>query len=342
MEEKELQALDPYNNYFLVSAGFQMKTLIAIFATVVTLSINARADANFVNGVRAVVGDAVITQLQVEMSAAPAIELLKQRYGSQPELFLKKAAETFNEALEQLIERQLILHEFKTAGYNLPESFIEKVIEERIRSDYGTRTTLIKTLQAQGTTYEKYRQQIREQIIIQALLGKNISSAVMISPQKIQDYYSEHREKFKVGDAVKLRMIALDSSIAATPESRRKLAEEILRKIKEGATFEEMAMVYSTGSQRNEGGAWGWVERSVLRKDLADVAFSLEPGKLSDVIETPDECYLMLVEDKRPAHIRPLSEVRDEIEKTLLVEERARLQKQWLERLKAKTFVRYF
>jgi hypothetical protein len=50
----------------------------------------------------------------------------------------------------------------------------------------------------------------------------------------------------------------------------------------------------------------------------------------------------MLVEDKRPDHIRPLNEVRDDIEKSLLAQERDRRQQQWIERLKRKTFIRYF
>ena len=61
-----------------------------------------------------------------------------------------------------------------------------------------------------------------------------------------------------------------------------------------------MASVYSEGSQKSQGGDWGWVERSVLRKDLADAAFALKPGQVSDVIDTPESVYLMLVEDKRP------------------------------------------
>jgi hypothetical protein len=50
----------------------------------------------------------------------------------------------------------------------------------------------------------------------------------------------------------------------------------------------------------------------------------------------------MMVEERRPEHVKPLSDVRDEIEKTLLAQESERLQKQWIERLKKKTFVRYF
>ena len=60
------------------------------------------------------------------------------------------------------------------------------------------------------------------------------------------------------------------------------------------------------------------------------------------MIDTPDFCYLIKVEDKHAAHIKPLTEIRDDIEKTLRTEEQARLEKQWIESLKKKTFVRYF
>ena len=122
----------------------------------------------------------------------------------------------------------------------------------------------------------------------------------------------------------------------------KKLAGDILKKIEEGAAFDEMARVNSEGLLRSSGGDRGWVERTGLRKDLADVAFALKPGQRSGVIDLPDACYLVLVEDKREAHIRPLSEVRDEIEKFLVIKERARLQQRWVDRMKTKSFVRYF
>jgi len=86
------------------------------------------------------------------------------------------------------------------------------------------------------------------------------------------------------------------------------------------------------------------VERKVLRKELAEVAFSLKVGEHSGVIEThdPSACYLMYVEDKRPAHYKSLGEVRDEIEQNLKLEEKSRLEKQWIAKLRKKTFVRYY
>ena len=121
-----------------------------------------------------------------------------------------------------------------------------------------------------------------------------------------------------------------------------KLAREIQTKVKEGVSFIEMANVYSQGSQQRQGGDWGWVERSVLRKELAEAAFTIAPGQTSDPIETPDAIYFMLVEDKKPSHAKPLADVRGEIEKTLRVQQQAQLQKTWMDGLKKKTFIRYF
>jgi parvulin-like peptidyl-prolyl isomerase len=117
------------------------------------------------------------------------------------------------------------------------------------------------------------------------------------------------------------------------------MAGEILTQIKQGASFSQMASVYSQGSQRGQGGDWGWVERSVLRKELADVAFTLKPGQVSDVIDTPQACYLMLIEQTRPTHVKPLNDVRDEIEATLRAQQRKQLEEQWIDRLKQKSFV---
>jgi parvulin-like peptidyl-prolyl isomerase len=79
-----------------------------------------------------------------------------------------------------------------------------------------------------------------------------------------------------------------------------------------------------------------------LREDLAKVAFSLKPGDLSGVLELPEGCYIMKVEEYHPAHTKPLNEVRGEIERTLEAAQRQRLRKQWVERLKGKAFIRLF
>jgi len=84
------------------------------------------------------------------------------------------------------------------------------------------------------------------------------------------------------------------------------------------------------------------MECSVLRKELADAVNALKPGQTSGVIETSDDCYIIRVEDKRPVHVRPLSDVRDSIQQTLRTQEQKVAEQRWIESLKKKAFIRLF
>jgi peptidyl-prolyl cis-trans isomerase SurA len=319
-----------------------MKMLYRVLLAGVVCSCPLTLRAQAINGIKAVVHDSVVTFHQVDVQTAPAADVLLREYRTEPEVYRKKIAEALDTSLEQLIDRQLILHEFETAGYNLPDSVIDEIVDERIRTQFGGRAALTKTLAAQGITYEKFREQARERFIVEQMRIKNVSSEIMVSPHKMEVYYNDHKAEYHVEDQVKLRMIVLNKPAGGDSAQEKELAEEVLAKIKAGAAFTNMASLYSQGSQRGQGGDWGWVERSVLRKELADVAFSLKPGDLSDVIDTPGAFYIMQVEETKPAHYKPLSEMRDEIERILLDQERTRLEDQWISRLKKKTFVRYF
>ena len=303
---------------------------------------NLPLHAELVDAIKAVVNNGVVTYAEVEEFAAPAAQALRREYAGQPDMFRQKLGDALNDGQEQLVERQLILHDFDVEGYKLPDPVVDELVQERIRERFGDRITLMKTLQAQGQTFEKFRREVRDQYIVSALRAKSISpEKIIISPYKVETYYLVHQDDFKVEDEVKLRMIVLNKT-AGDDTNTVRLAGEILAQIKEGATFQEMASVYSQGSQRSQGGDWGWVERSVLRKELADTAFTLKPGQISGVIETPEACYLMLVEQTRPAHVKPLSEVRDDVEATLRTQEQKQLEQQWIEHLKKKAFIRLF
>ncbi len=286
----------------------------------------------------AAVHTSIITSFQIEMSAGDLADQYRRQYASEPTVYSNKLDQLLADTLEQLVQRELILHEFETAGYSLPDRVIDDVVQDAIRERFPDRATATKSLQARGITYERFRKQLRDQFIIQQMRSKNISDVTLISPHKIEVYYVEHTNDFKVEEQVKLRMIVLTNSPSGGSEQARRFANEILAQIKSGASFADMATTYSQGAQQKEGGEWGWVEKSVLRKELTDVAFALKPGETSGIIDTPEACYIMLVEDKRPTHVKPLNEVRGEIENTLLREERDRLLKQWVDRLKNKTF----
>jgi parvulin-like peptidyl-prolyl isomerase len=360
------------------------------------------AQAVLVNGVEAVVHDSVVTFGEVQTMSLPAEQMLRREYVDQTELFLKKLSDARNDSMDQLIERQLILHDFNSA-FDKPEkqAVLEKMINKdvdqeiaaEIRSRYGgNRMSLIQSLRAEGITMERHRQQLRDRLLVTWLRQKNISSEVIVSPHKVEAYYAAHRDEFKMQEEVKLRMIVLNCSGEDAVSRTEKLAGEVLAKLKDGATFVEMATVYSEGSQRKEGGDLGWWELSRLNRGLADTAATLQPGQHSGVMSRsagddywvcqydngaptvgrhyvadtvlkkeklveerrfdsaaavtnlppPTEIYLMLVEDKRPARFKTLTEVRERIESDLKAQEQTRLEKQWIAKLKKKTFWRVF
>jgi peptidyl-prolyl cis-trans isomerase SurA len=313
----------------------------ALALTVWTPVFSHAAGANVADGIQAVVDTEAVTFTEVEDFSRPATAALRRQFLGQPDVYQEKWKAAIEDSLEQLIERQLIMHSFNTEGYLLPDSMVDQLVQERIRERFGDRITLMKTLQAQGMTFEQFRKQVREQYIESALRNQNVAREIIISPQKVQKYYQSHLDDYKVEDQVKLRMIVLTKSSTADTNTLQ-LAQEVADRIKAGASFVEMAATYSQGSQQHQGGDWGWVESSVLRKELSVVAASLAIGQVSAPIDTPDTVYIMLVEDKKAAHAKPLSEVRTDVEKTLRTQLETRQKKKWMDGLKKKTFIRYF
>ena len=197
------------------------------------------------NGVQAVVHDSVVTLFEVQRHGFGGGGGALPPVPPQPEVLLKKLSDAREESLGQLIERQLILHDFKVT-FSQPErqaivdKEINKEVDQELEAEIRTRTggnrmIYIQTLQAEGITLERRRQIIRDRIIITWLRQKNITSELIVSPHRVEVYYLAHREEFKVQEEVKLRMIVLkcpgDNEVAKT----EKLAEDILRALKEGA-----------------------------------------------------------------------------------------------------------
>ena len=304
----------------------------------------ARAQQGFdyrsVNGIQAIVGDAVITFQQVRQFAAAGEEFLVRNYANKPE-FRQKQMELINDSLKALVRRQLILQDFNASGFKLPESIIDEIVQDKIKQQYTDRLQFNKYLQRRGITFDTFRKETRDQLVESEMTRKYVPDPI-ISPHKVELYYQEHLSDFKVGDQVKLRMIKRDQPAGETPGSARRMLQEILTLLKDGAAFGQLAEVYSDGSLRSQGGLTGWQDISAINKPLADAVLKMNPGAYSEIIETPEACYLVLLEDKKAAHNQPLNEVREGIEGRLKRIERQRVDDKWIRRLQTKTWVRYF
>jgi parvulin-like peptidyl-prolyl isomerase len=314
--------------------AFCAATVFLLFAS---FCLPLRAD--LADGINAIVNDKIITFQEVSDFTAPAVDVLRHEYADQPDLYTQKLNDTLKDGLETLIENQLILHEFESKYNPLPDSAVDELVADEIHERYGDRITCIKSLQAQGETFEKFREDIRERYIISELRFKNLSDEkVIISPYRIENYYMLHQDDFKVGDQVKVRMIVL-SKASADDKGARRMADEIADELQKGASFEQLASVYSQDTHQQ---GTDWIERSALRPELADAVGTLKPGQTSGVIETADNCYILRLEDKRPSHVKPLNDVRGSIETTLRTQQQKDIQQRWIESLKKKAFIRFF
>ncbi|HZQ46616.1 MAG TPA: peptidyl-prolyl cis-trans isomerase [Verrucomicrobiae bacterium] len=316
-----------------------MKLCWMTLAVAAMLGFGMPVRAELVDAIEAVVHDSIITLQQIEIISGPNAEVLSQQYRYQPEMLHQKMTELRSSIFTNMIERELVLSYFKTMTNKVNESILNQIVMDEIHAQHTDRVQLTKDLQQQGLTFEDYRQKVRDGLIYRELMHENVPEPI-ISPQKIENYYQAHHDNYKLADQVKLRMIVLKKTDPA--EEARKRGEEILSQLKGGASFQEMAMVNSEGSQRKEGGETGWEDAKDVDQALMKEIDKLKLGEYSGVIETREAFFLLLLEDRHPAHIKPLGEVRDEVERTLKNQEMERLRKKWIDRLRAKTYIGTF
>jgi parvulin-like peptidyl-prolyl isomerase len=294
-----------------------------------------------VDGIAAVVNGEVITYSEVRQLVMPRERVLRQQFkGEELEKQLKTARDA---ALKDLVDRQLIVQEFKKQGFNLPDWLVDQRIDEIIRENFGgDRNTFIKTLQAQNYTLGQFKKEETDKIIVQAMRGKNIKrSSVTVSPTKVQEYWEKHRPEFTSKEQVKLRMIMIPTH-GYDAAQQKALAEEILGKLAAGAPFDKMAEMYSEDSTRQVGGDWGWIERKTLAAPLEKIAFNLPKNKISNIIELGGNYYILKAEEKRGGDAPSLAQIRPQIEQKLQQEEMQKQQDLWLATLREKAYIRTF
>jgi len=321
--------------------------LIALLAVPLPVFAQEQA-AEVIDGVAAIVNTEVITISQVRDLVGARERALAEVYSGQE--LQDKVKEMRLAALKDLIDRQLILQEFRALqekGANIPDYVIDDRVQTIIREEFGgDRGAFVRTLAAQGYTLTKFKEIEKEKIVVQAMRQSKVDNNFIVSPTRIQAYYNKNKMAYAIPAQVKLRMIVIrneaDSDIPGTG-SKKELASEIRQKITEGAEFARMAQMYSEDEGTQEvGGDWGWIETNTLNEKLTQVAFSLRPGEVSPVVEIGSTFYVLMVEAKKSAAVKPMADVRDEIEQNLIQQERLKVQNRWLDTLREKAYIKIF
>jgi peptidyl-prolyl cis-trans isomerase D len=148
-------------------------------------------------------------------------------------------------------------------------------------------------------------------------------AGVSVSGEDLQAYYDQHREEYRVPEQVNVSHILIKTPLPGPDgkvdpkgaEEARKKAEDVLKQLKAGGNFAELAKKYSEdpGSGKN-GGSLGWIGKGRTVPEFEQTAFSLAKGATSGLVQSSYGFHIIRLEDKQAAHVKPLDEVKDQIE----------------------------
>jgi peptidyl-prolyl cis-trans isomerase D len=170
-----------------------------------------------------------------------------------------------------------------------------------------------------------YSNSIPEKRKIQYVLvdTAKILGETQVSQRDLQAYYDQHRDEYRVPDQVNVRHILIKTPLPGPDgkvdpkglDEARKKADDVLKQLKSGANFGDLAKKYSEdASSAKNGGTLGWIQRGRFPAEVDKAVFALPKGGTSDVIDTGSGFDIVRVDDKQDAHAKTLDEVKSEIE----------------------------
>ena len=181
----------------------------------------------------------------------------------------------------------------------------------------------------------------KEQFMIRKTIDQKVGAKVQVTPSEVSDYYNKHIAEFVQPEAMKLSNILIRPREDLKPEKAFELANKILKKLREGGDFSELAKTFSEGPSAAEGGLMGYVKSADLAPEIVKALSALKDGDISGVVQTGAGYHIFKIEEKRPAGTLTLSEVRRDIEEALFKEKIHEKVKGWLETLKKNAYIAF-
>jgi peptidyl-prolyl cis-trans isomerase SurA len=304
---------------------------------------NDNLSQRFANGVVAVAEDKVITVDDLRREIGPRVPALQRSARNEKE-FNEKLESLQDEVIQEMIDRILIVKDFKKDDKRkVPASYINNAIaEEQIRRFESDRTKFLAYLRNTGMTYRDYRRKVEDDMIYDYMRSQQRKSSNIVSPARVESFYSENKDRFQQEDQVHMRLLSLNRQTGETDEALLARAQKVVERFKAGEKFEDLARELSQDAKRTKGGDWGWQPRADLKPEFSKPLFELAKGQSTDPILAPEAVYLLYVEDRKFAGLQPLAEVREQIERILSNQIARESEARWLERLRRNAYVKIY
>jgi peptidyl-prolyl cis-trans isomerase SurA len=225
--------------------------------------------------------------------------------------------------LRDLIDQSLLTQRAKDEGINVDADVIKRLDAIRQQNKLPTMEALEAEIAKSGQDFEDFKSQLRDQLLTQELIRKEVGSKIIVSHEDVVKYYNEHKSEFVRPETVVLSeiFVSTEGKPAADIPALRKKADGLRdRVMNNGDDFGEMAKRYSDSPTAPQSGELGSFQRSQLDPKIAEKVFALNHGQMTDVMETKTGFEILQVRERYEEGEQPLEKVEPEISNKLYEE----------------------
>lgn len=315
------------------------------FAVIPAILYSDITNGEKINSIVAIVNDKIITNFDVLRRTAIALQEAKEKFDSAE--LEKKRQEFYNDAIEELIDREILVQTAQSALLKdeIKMDEIEKDLESFIKGaaeEVGSLSKFYEIVTEQGLDPLEKKRELRDDLMVEKILKENVYKKISVRPKEVKDYYNSHLEEFHRERQASFREILIKFSESENQESAKSAAEGLLNKLTKGEDFSELAKQYSHGSHAESGGLWPPEEVNDVRKEMRDIVFSLKKGDLSGLIESPIGYHIIKCEENTQESYLTFQEAQEEINQKLFRAKFSEKKREYIEELKKNFYIQKY
>jgi peptidyl-prolyl cis-trans isomerase SurA len=311
---------------------------VVLIAAASAGSVRAQQSEVVVDRVVAVVNTDIVTLYELNRAFKPFEANIKAlRYPSEKER--QTLFQVRRDLLNQLIDSQLADQQVKRYQISVSQKEIDATIERVKEARSFTEEQLREGLAAQGLTMEEYRKEIESQILRTKLVNREVKSKIVITQEDIKDYYDRHKEKFAGDKKFYLWNIFVKAS-EFEKEAALKEIKAVETRLEQGASFEALVKELNASASPVKGTDLGLYRRDELSPELQTVVENMKANEFSPVLDTNFGYQIIYVQQIQETPVQPLQEMEADIKQTLYNEYVDTRYQEWLEELRARSYIR--
>jgi peptidyl-prolyl cis-trans isomerase SurA len=257
----------------------------------------AQSRVVLVDRVVAVVNDEVITRYELNNQKRAILSQLKRQGVNPP-----AEADLDTQVLERFINERVQLQHAKENGIRADDETVTAALQNIAVQNKMSMQQFAQTLKNDGVTVEQFREELKNEIILNRVRDREVDSRVVVTDGEIDAYLATSKLQTQLDAEYQLAHILVLVPEQATPdqvEARRKRAEEALKQVKSGTAFGQVAAVFSDTNDAAQGGALGWRKADRLPTIYSEAAEKLTVGGTSEVLRSANGFHILRVLDKK-------------------------------------------